>query len=137
MKKQQLYVKLPNGRYAPYVEERQDDRLYVKRGNKYVPWAMDLKSNSLNEGVWVITKSRSCHSYANGKYLYDAYKCIKCGDIVEAPSLAELGGYEKLSAYLLQHWDEVDKSCVDTICKSVVGILMNYGREKNHEEDEE
>lgn len=55
--------------------------------------------------------------------------CI-CGDIVEAPSLAELGGYEKLSAYLLQHWGEVDKSCVDTICKSVVGILMNYGKDK-------
>lgn len=129
MKKQQLYVKLPNGRYAPYVEETHDTRLYVKRGNKYKPWGMDLKNNSLNEGVWIITKSRSCESYASGQYLYEAYKCIKCGDIVEAPSLAELGGYEKLSAYLLQHWGEVDKSCVDTICKSVVGILMRYGKE--------
>ena len=58
MKKQQLYIKLPNGRYAPYVEETHDTRLYIKRGNKYKPWGMDLKNNSLNEGVWVITTPR-------------------------------------------------------------------------------
>lgn len=131
MEKPKLYVKLPNGRYQPYVEETHDTRLYVKRNGKYKPWGMDLRNYELGEGVWVVTHSRSCKSIANGKSIYDAYKCIKCGNIVEAPSLAELGGYEKLSAYLLQHWDEVDKSCVDTICKSVVGILMKYGKEEN------
>ena len=120
MKKQQLYVKLPNGRYAPYVEEKHDGRLYAKRGNKYEPLAMNMRSTTLGEGVWVVTNHRHSTSYANATHLYEAYKCIKCGDIVEAPSLAELGGYEKLAAHLLQNWSEVDTTCVDTICKSVV-----------------
>lgn len=129
-KKHQLYVKLPNGRYQPYVEEKVDTRLYVKRGGKYIPWAMDMRSTTLDEGVWVVTNHRHSTSYANATHLYEAYKCIKCGDIVEAPSLAELGGYEKLAAHLLQNWSEVDTTCVDTICKSVVGILMKYKKEE-------
>ena len=129
-KKPKLYVKLPNGRYVPYVEEIQDERLYKKRGNKYVPWGMELYHNELDEGVWVVTKSRSCKAFSNGKSIHEWYQCIKCGDIVEAPTLAELGGYEKLAAYLLQHWSEVDTTCVDTICKSVVGILMKYKSEE-------
>lgn len=128
--KPKLYVKLPNGRYEPYVEKKSDDRLYRKLDNgKYVPCEMNLHGTTLPDGVWVITKSHSCTSMANGVWLYDQYKCIKTGDIVEAPSLAELGGYQKLSEYLFQHWDEVDMSCIDTICKSVVGILMKYGKE--------
>ena len=129
MKRQNLYTTLPISRYAPYVEEKVDTRLYVKRGGKYIPWAMDMRSASLDEGVWVVTNHRHSTSYANATHLYEAYKCIKCGAIVEAPSLSELGGYEKLAAHLLQNWSEVDTTCVDTICKSVVGILMKYGKE--------
>lgn len=131
-KKQQLYVKLPNGRYKPYEEPRPeyDNMLYRKRGKRYVPWGMDLKYNELDEGVWVITKGRGCKSYASGKMLYESYLCIKCGDIIEAPALAELGGYEKLATYLLQHWGEVDKTCVDTMCKTIIGVLMKYQKEE-------
>lgn len=126
MKKQKLYIKLPNGRYTPYVEEEQDHRLYRKQRGKFIPCEMNMEGRSLTEGVWVITNCRSCTSYANGQTIYETYKCFKASDIIEAPSLAELGGYEKLASYLFQHWNDVDNTCVDTICKSVVGILMKY-----------
>ena len=128
--KEKLYIKLPNGRYQEYKPVPQyDNALYRKRGNKYVPWAMDLRSNELDEGVWVIVKDKGCTSFSNGKSMYDSYLCMKCGDIVKAPSLAELGGWNKLADYLLQNWDKVDKRCVDTMCKTIVGILMQYGKE--------
>ena len=48
MKRPKLYTKLPNGRYAPYVEEKVDTRLYSKRGGKYVPLAMDMLKVTIN-----------------------------------------------------------------------------------------
>ena len=131
-KKPKLYIKLPNGRYAPYVEPRveYDNMLYRKINGRYVPWGMDMRSNELDEGVWVISKSRGCTSYASEKSIHENYRCIKCGDIVEAPTLAQLGGYEKLCHHLLANWGRVDQTCVDTIIHSVVGILMEYKPEK-------
>ena len=131
MKKPKLYIKKPNGRYEEYKEPLPefDNKLYRKRGNKYVEWGMDLRYNELDEGVWVITKRRGCHSYAAASGLYDYYVAMKCGDIIDAPSLAELGGYDVLAHHLLMNWDKVDKTCVDTMCKTIVSILMQYKKE--------
>ena len=127
--KEKLYVKLPNGRYQEYREPEPPYKncLYIKEGNRYIPWDMEMKGHdALTEGVWVVTKHPYGRSMSSGKYLYDSFLAMKASDIVEAPSLAELGGYEKLSSYLCSRWGEVDKRCVDTMCKSIVGILMQY-----------
>ena len=134
--KEKLYVKLANGRYQEYREPEPPHKnaLYVKEGNRYVPWAMELRGHdALTEGVWVVTKHLYGNSMSSGKYLDDSFLCMKVGDIVNAPSLIELGGYEKLSSYLCEHWGEVDKRCVDTMCKSIVGILMQYKNQKKEE----
>lgn len=133
MIKQKLYIKLPNGRYKEYVEPYQelDNKLYKKRNGRYVPWGMELYHNELDEGVWVITKTRSCKSFTNAKIIHENFAAIKASDIIEAPTLAELGGYEKLCAHLLENWSRVDTTCVDTIIHSVVGILMQYKEGKN------
>lgn len=131
--KEKLYRKLPNGRYEEYKapEPPYRNALYIKEGNRYIPWYMNLRtSDSLSEGVWVVTKNNYGMSMSNGKYLYDSFLCMKASDILEAPTLAELGGWNKMADYLSKNWDKVDKSCIDAICKSVVGILMNYKKEK-------
>lgn len=129
--KQKLYIKKENGRYAEYKEPEPlyNNALYRKESGRYVPWSMQLYADMIDEGVWVVTKNPYGRSMASGKYLYDSFLCMKASDIIKAPTLAELGGWSKLSDYLSANWDKVDKRCVDTMCKSIVGILMQYGKE--------
>lgn len=136
MERQKLYVKLPNGRYSEYKEPVQEDdnKLYRKvvRGGKtsYEPCSM-LLTNDLPEGVWVVVKHKGHKSISSGKYLLENYMCLKSGDIQEV-SLAKLGGIERLSGYLSQHWDELprNKSQYD-LCRAIVGLLFKYENEKN------
>lgn len=135
MEKQKLYVKLPNGRYAPYKEPEPpfDNVLYRKfvRGNKvcYYPISMRLEKE-LDEGVWVVTKQLYGKSYTSGMYLRDLFMCQKASDIQEV-SLAKLGGMDKLADYLGRNYDKIDftKSKHD-ICRAIVGVLFNYENEK-------
>ena len=135
MEKQKLYVKLPNGRYEEYHEPIQeyDNKLYRKvvRGSKvyYKPCSM-LMTNDLPEGVWVVVKHHGSKSISSGKYMYENYMCMKTGDIQEV-SLAKLGGMERLSHYLSQHWDELPKNNSQyDLCRAIVGLLFNYEKEK-------
>ena len=135
MERQKLYVKLPNGRYQEYREPVQeyDNKLYRKvvRGNRvqYEPCSM-LMTDDLPEGVWVVVKHRGSKSISSGRYMLENYMCMKAGDIQDV-SLSKLGGMEKLSHYLSQHWNELPKdlSQYDT-CRAIVGLLFQYENEK-------
>lgn len=102
MSKPQLYIKNEKGRYEPYKlpEPEVDNKLYRKINGKYYPWEMDLKNDHLPEGVWVITRQKSCISYTSGSYLREQFKLDKASDIKEV-SLAELGSLEKLTREVL------------------------------------
>lgn len=102
MKKPQLYIKNEKGRYEPYTlpEPEVDNKLYRKINGKYYPWEMDLRNDHLPEGVWVITRHKSCTSYTSGSYLREQFKLDKASDIKEV-SLAELGSLEKLTREVL------------------------------------
>ena len=110
-----------------------DNKLYRKvvRGSKvhYESCSM-LMTNDLPEGVWVVVKHRGSKSISNGKYLYENYMCMKAGDIQEV-SLAKLGGMERLSHYLSQHWNELPKNNSQyNLCRAIVGLLFEYEKEK-------
>lgn len=102
MSKPQLYIKNEKGIYEPYKlpEPEVDNKLYRKINGKYYPWEMDLKNDHLPEGVWVITRHKSCTSYTSGSYLREQFKLDKASDIKEV-SLAELGSLEKLTSEVL------------------------------------
>lgn len=102
MSKPQLYIKNEKGRYEPYKqpEPEVDNKLYRKVNGKYYPWEMELKNYHLPEGVWVITRHKSCTSYTRGSYLREQFKLDKASDIKEV-SLAELGSLEKLTSEVL------------------------------------
>lgn len=102
MSKPQLYIKNEKNRYEPYKlpEPEVDNKLYRKINGKYYPWEMDLKNDHLPEGVWVITRQKSCISYTSGSYLREQFKLDKASDIKEV-SLAELGSLEKLTREVL------------------------------------
>ena len=103
MSKPQLYIKNEKGRYEPYnlPEPEVDNKLYRKINGKYYPWEMDLKNDHLPEGVWVITRHKSCTSWTSGSYLREQFKLDKASDIKEV-SLAELGSLEKLTREVLE-----------------------------------
>ena len=98
MSKPKLYIKNEKGRYEPFnpPEIEVDNKLYRKINGKYYPWEMDLRNEHLPEGVWVITRHKSCTSMTNGKYLREQFRLDKASDIKEV-SLAELGSLEKLT----------------------------------------
>jgi len=131
-KKPKFYIKNAKGRYEEYKEPVQDydNKLYRKVGNRYEPCDM-LVTQSLSEGVWVVTKHKSSKSYASGKYLLENFMCLKASDIQEV-SLAKLGGMEKLAHYLSQHWDELPTNASQyERCQAIVGLLFKY---ENHNE---
>lgn len=49
MKKQQLYIKNDKGRYVPYEPPKVNvsETLFLKVGNKYVPYGRRLKSSCI------------------------------------------------------------------------------------------
>ena len=95
-------MKPHKGRYEPYQLPEPDvsDTVYRKINGKYYAWEMDLKNDHLPEGVWVITRHKSCTSYTSGSYLREQFKLDKASDIKKV-SLAELGSLEKLTSEVL------------------------------------
>ena len=135
MEKQKLYVRLPNGRYQEYHEPVQeyDNKLYRKvvRGNRvhYEPCSMFMPDN-LPEGVWVVVKHHGSKSISNGKYMLENYMCMKAGDIQDV-SLAKLGGMERLAHHLETNWSKLPNNVsLYQLAKSIVGILLDYEKEK-------
>ena len=102
MSKPKLYIKNEKGRYEPFnpPEIEVDNKLCRKINGKYYPWEMDLRNDHLPEGVWVITRHKSCTSFTSGKYLREQFRLDKASDIKEV-SLAELGSLEKLTREVL------------------------------------
>ena len=101
MSKPKLYIK-EKGKFKPYIppEIEIDNKLYRKINGKYYAWEMDLRNEHLPEGVWVITRHKSCTSMTSGKYLREQFRLDKASDIKEV-SLAELGSLEKLTGEVL------------------------------------
>lgn len=101
MSNPKLYIK-EKGKYKPYTtpEIEVDNKLYRKINGKYYAWEMDLRNEHLPEGVWVITRHKSCTSFTSGKYLREQFRLDKASDIKEI-SLAELGSLEKLTREVL------------------------------------
>ena len=61
---------------------------------------MDLRNDQLPEGLWVITRHKSCTSFTSGSYLREQFRLDKASDIKEV-SLAELGSLQKLTREVL------------------------------------
>lgn len=101
MSKPKLYIK-EKGKFKPYIptELEVDNKLYRKINGKYYAWEMDLKNDHLPEGVWVITRHKSCTSFTSGSYLREQFRLDKASDIKEV-SLAELGSLNKLAMEVL------------------------------------
>lgn len=131
MSNPKLYIK-EKGKYMPYVppELEVDNKLYRKINGKYYPWEMDLKNDHLPEGVWVITRHKSCTSFTGGKYLREQFRLDKASDIKEV-SLAELGGLEKLTKEVLDDLPDDYRNCnTNDLVHLIVGKVYELSKKK-------
>ena len=132
MSKTQLYIKNEKGRYEPYKlpELEVDNKLYRKINGKYYAWEMDLRNDHLPEGVWVITRHKSCISFTSGSYLREQFRLDKASDIKEV-SLAELGSLEKLTREVLGALpSDYRNRTTNDLVHLVVGKVYELSKEK-------
>lgn len=80
-KKQQLYIKNGKGRYEPYEPPKVNvsDTLFLKVGNRYIPYGKQLNTDYLTDGVYVVRsdKKGGMRSFASVGYLEECYRIDK------------------------------------------------------------
>lgn len=80
----QLYVRQPNGRYAPYTppKEPSDPHFYRRVGNRYIPMGLTHYSDhNLSEGLWLVRNRPGCHSMTNVEHYASRWGLTQVADI--------------------------------------------------------
>ena len=127
--KQKLYTKNKNGKYEEYQIPDLDisETIFRRINGKYVPVSTTY-SNDLPEGVWVVTRDRSCSEIMRGQYLKEIMKLEKASDLKEMPSLAELGGWQKCAKWVLDEIKDFSSMTKNDIVYAVVGKVFEYSK---------
>lgn len=132
--KKQLYIKNSKGRYEPYrpPEVEVDHKLYRKINGRYYAWEMDLSNEHLPEGIWVITRHKSCTSFTSGSYLREQFRLDKASDIKEV-DLATLGGLEKITRRVLEELPNDYRSMTtNDLVHIIVGKVFEINKENGN-----
>ena len=130
--KQKLYTKNEKGRYEEYQVPDMDisDTLFRRINGKYVPVSTTYPKD-LPEGVWVVTRDRSCSEIMRGQYLKELMKLDKASDLKEMPSLAELGGWQKCAKWVLDEIGDFESMTMKEIVYAIVGKVFEYSKRED------
>ena len=134
MKQPKLYTKNEKGRYEEYQIPDIDvsETLFRRINGKYVPVSTTY-AKDLPEGVWVVTRDRSCIETIRGQYLKELMMLDKVSDLKEMPSLAELGGWQKCAQWALDEIGDFESMTMKEIVYAIVGKVYEYSKKKIHE----
>lgn len=128
-----LYIKNNKGRYEEYKIHDLDisKTFYRKINGKYEPVSM-LLYDSLEEGVWVVTRLRSSTEYIRGTYLRECFHLDKAADIKRFP-LSRMAHINKVCDRII---GELKLGNTDSkpmtnheLIKAVVGLVYKYNEE--------
>lgn len=128
-----LYTKNSNGRYQEYKIPDLDisKTFYRKINGKYEPTNM-LLYDSLEEGVWVVTRQSSTVNIIRADYLRESFHLDKAADIERFP-LSKMGHIKKVTERII---NELRLGNTDTrvttnneLIKLVVGLVYKYNVE--------
>ena len=129
----QLYVKNSKGRYEEYKIPDLDisKKFYRKINGKYEPTNM-LLYDSIEEGVWVVTRQSSTVNIIRADYLRECFHLDKAADIERFP-LSKMGHIQKVAERII---DELRLCNTDTrvmtnheLVNLVVGLVYKYNEE--------
>lgn len=129
MKQPKLYTKNEKGRYEEYKIPDIDvsETLFRRINGKYVS-VSTICTNDLPEGVWVVTRDRSCSETIRGQYLKELMMLDRVSDLKEIPSLAELGGLQKCAKYVLDEIGDFESMTMKEIVYAIVGKVYEYSK---------
>ena len=128
-----LYTKNSKGRYQEYKIPDLDisKTFYRKINGKYEPTNM-LLYDSIEEGVWVVTRQSSTFNIIRADYLRESFHLDKAADIERFP-LSKMGHIKKVSERII---DELRLGNTDTrvmtnheLVNLVVGLVYKYNEE--------
>ena len=132
MKQPKLYTRNEKGRYEEYRIPDLDvsETLFRRVNGKYVPVSTTY-TKDLSEGVWVVTRDRSCGEIIRGQYLKELMKLDKASDLKEMPSLAELGGWQKCAQWVLDEIGDFESMTMKEIVYAIVGKVYEYSKRED------
>ena len=128
-----LYTKNSKGRYQEYKIPDLDisKTFYRKINGKYEPTNM-LLYDSIEEGVWVVTRQSSTTNIIRADYLRESFHLDKAADIERIP-LSKMGHIKKVAERII---GELRLGNTDTrvmtnneLVKLVVGLVYKYNEE--------
>lgn len=128
-----LYTKNSKGRYQEYKIPDLDisKTFYRKINGKYEPTNM-LLYDSIEEGVWVVTRQSSITNIIRADYLRESFHLDKAADIERFP-LSKMGHIKKVAERII---GELRLGNTDTrvmtnheLVNLVVGLVYKYNEE--------
>ena len=128
-----LYTKNSKGRYEEYKIPDLDisKTFYRKINGKYQPTNM-LLYDSIEEGVWVVTRQSSITNIIRADYLRESFHLDKAADIERFP-LSKMGNIKKVAERII---DELRLCNTDNrvmtnreLVNLVVGLVYKYNEE--------
>ena len=128
-----LYTKNSKGRYQEYKIPDLDisKTFYRKINGKYQPTNM-LLYDSIEEGVWVVTRQSSITNIIRADYLRECFHLDKASDIERFP-LSKMGHIKKVAERII---DELRLCNTDDrvmtnheLVNLVVGLVYKYNEE--------
>ena len=128
-----LYTKNSKGRYEEYKIPDLDisKTFYRKINGKYEPTNM-LLYDSIEEGVWVVTRQSSTVNIIRADYLRECFHLDKASDIERFP-LSKMGHIKKVAGRII---DELRLGNTDDrvmtnneLVNLVVGLVYKYNEE--------
>ena len=128
-----LYTKNSKGRYQEYKIPDLDisKTFYRKINGKYEPTNM-LLYDSIEEGVWVVTRQSSTVNIIRADYLRESFHLDKAADIERFP-LSKMGHIKKVSERIIDELrlGNTDKRVMtnNELVKLVVGLVYKYNDE--------
>ena len=130
--KQKLYTKNEKGRYVEYQIPDIDisETLFRRINGKYVPVSITY-TKDLPEGVWVVTRGRSCREIIWGQYLKELMTLDRASALKDVPSLAELGGWQKCAQWALNEIGDFESLTMKEIVYAIVGKVYEYSKRED------
>ena len=71
-----------------------DDNVYIKRGNRYIPFGRRCDENYLPDGIWYVHHDKHSHGYTNADhYLAGLFKVGDAPKPIDIPKLCSMSSY--------------------------------------------
>ena len=128
-----LYTKNSKGRYQEYKIPDIDisNTFYRKINGKYEPTNM-LLYDSIEEGVWVVTRQSSTFNIIRADYLRESFHLDKAADIERFP-LSKMGHIKKVTERIIDELrlcnTDIRVMTNNELVKFVVGLVYKYNEE--------